>query len=333
MVFHGFQVPTKTPEPAPACHDSGMNPLGLHHLTAIVENPQENLDFYQGLLGMRLIKRTVNQEDPRTYHFFYGDYAGRPGSVLTFFPWTHANRKPGRPGAGVVQENLLAIPPGSTEWWFNWLTQNGVEVQRAADWFGETGVSFADPSGFAVSLIEQPVPEAFTKWSESPVPYAYQIHSLYGARIPSGLYSDTVLFLEQVLGYARTSFDDEWARLTIPGQPGVLDVRMSHEKQGGWGVGTLHHIALTAESPAHARQLLEKVRAYGIATTDLLNRHWFQSFYFTEPGGVVFEVATAGPGFTLDEPLEKLGSSLSLPPRFAENREKIEQVLPKLTNV
>lgn len=307
-----------------------MNPLGLHHLTAITEHPQRNLTFYQGMLGMRLVKRTINQEDPRTYHLFYGDYTGRPGSVLTFFPWTHANRKPGRTGAGVVQENMLAIPPETSEWWANWLSQNGVKVQRAADWFDEVGVAFTDHSGLAVSLIEQPVPAEFTAWEHSPVPTQYQIHSLHGARIPSGLYSDTVLFLEQVLGYTRTSFDDEWARLVIPGQPGVLDVRMSHEKPGTWGVGTLHHIALTAETPAHARQLLEKVRAYGIATTDVLDRHWFHSFYFTEPGGVVFEVATAKPGFTRDESLEDLGFTLALPPKFAKQRETLERILPPL---
>lgn len=307
-----------------------MNPVGLHHLTAIVEHPQQNLTFYRDTLGMRLVKRTVNQEDPRTYHFFFGDYTGRPGSVLTFFPWTHQNRKSGRAGSGVVQESLLAIPPGTTDWWLNWLGQEGTTAQKAADWFEETGVAITDPAGYAVSLIEQPVPEEFTAWPESPVPAEYQIHSVYGARIPSGLYSDTVLFLEQVLGYKRTSFDDEWTRLTIPGQPGVLDIRMSHERAGTWGVGTLHHIALSAESNTHARQLLEKVRAYGIATTELLDRYWFKSFYFTEPGGVVFEIATLGPGFTVEESVEVLGQQLSLPPEFADRRERIEQILEPL---
>lgn len=313
------------------CHDGCMNPVGLHHFTAIVENPQENLTFYRDVLGMRFVKKSVNQDDPRTYHFFFGDYTGRPGSTMTFFPWTHTGRKPGRAGAGVTQETMLSIPEGSTQWWKEHLRQNGVQFEPARDWFEEVGVTFKDPSGFVVSLIEQAVPVEFTVWPKSVVPEAHQIHSLYGARLPSGVYSDTILFLEQVLGYARTTFDDEWARLRISGQPGVLDIRMSHEKEGTWGVGTLHHIALSAESDAHARQLLEKVRAYGIATTELLDRHWFKSFYFTEPGGVVFEIATRRPGFDFDEPLETLGETLTLPPRFEKDREKIQEILEPVT--
>lgn len=305
---------------------------GVHHVTAIAGDPQENVDFYAGVLGMRLVKRSVNQDDPATYHLFYADADGRPGSDLTFFPWPRG--APGANGAGLVNEVALAIPPGSLPFWRARLRASGARMREAPERFGEASVAFHDPHALRVALVESDsaAERPFTPWARSAVPSEHQIRGIHGVGVVEHRVEPTAAFATNVLGMRHVASDDGWERFAgVDAWSGHLDVRSEPERpRGAWGVGTVHHVAWRVADDAEQLAVREAVVKARLSPTPVIDRFWFHSVYFREPGGVLFELATDGPGFTVDEPRESLGEKLVLPPWLEREREAIEAVLPPL---
>jgi glyoxalase family protein len=306
----------------------GVN--GLHHITAIAGPAQENLDFYAGILGMRLVKRSVNQDDPGTYHLFYADAEGSPGSDLTFFPWAHM--APPRAGHGLAMEVDLEVPEGSLGYWGDRLQRYGTSIGPAETRFGQKVLSFSDPHGLNVALVEVTGTRRFTPWPDSPVPVERQVRGLFGAQVWEREAATTTHFLTSVLGFQQVASENGWTRYGCPGGPGVIDVRDAPEaRRGAWGVGAVHHLAWRVEDDGHQLDVRTRVEGAGANPTTVIDRFWFKSVYFKEPGGVLFELATDGPGFSVDEATEHLGESLVLPPWLEAHRAAIEQALPPLS--
>ena len=313
-------------------HTVGMNRVnGLHHITAIAGPAQENLDFYAGVLGMRLVKRSVNQDDPGTYHLFYADAEGHPGTDLTFFPWAHLAAP--RVGHGLAVEVSLEVPAGSLDFWAARLEGSGASIRPREVRFGDAVLPLVDPHGLKVALVESARPQqrSFTPWGDSMVPAEHQIRGLYGAQIWEREAGSSASFLTSVLGFERLALQDGWTRYGFADAPGVLDLRETpDERRGAWGVGTVHHLAWTVRDEDHQRLVRQQVEASGGHATEVIDRFWFKSVYFKEPGGVLFEIATEGPGFAADEDPAHLGEALVLPPWLESHRTAIEQALPPL---
>ena len=306
---------------------------GLHHVTAIAGPAQENLDFYAGVLGMRLVKKSVNQDDPGTYHLFYADAEGHPGTDLTFFPWDHL--APARRGHGLSVEVQLAVPPGSLGFWGERLERYGARFGRVESRFGEPALPLVDTHGQEVALVEtEAAPErGFTPWEQSPVPVERQVRGLHGARLLERDLVPTASFLTGVLGFEHLGTENGWHRYRVAGGGSgrVVDVRESPaEGRGAWGVGSIHHLAWRVDDDEHQLEVRARVAAAGRQPTPVIDRFWFHSVYFREPGGVLFELATDGPGFAVDEDPAHLGESLVLPPWLEPERTAIEAVLPPL---
>ncbi len=303
---------------------------GLHHITAISGPAQENLDFYAGILGMRLVKKSVNQDDPGTYHLFYADAEGRPGTDLTFFPW--AQMAPPRDGHGRAMEVSLEVPAGSLEYWGSRLEQYGSSLQSIEKRFGDRVLPLVDPHGLRLALVEGRQPrQTFTPWEQSPVAVERQIRGLHGARLWEQRLEPTERFLTGALGFVRLGEDNGWSRYGFAGSPGVVDLKETPtERRGAWGVGSVHHLAWRVDDEAHQVQVRDDVEQAGAQATPVIDRFWFKSVYFKEPGGVLFEIATDGPGFAVDEDPAHLGEALVLPPFLERHRAEIERVLPVL---
>jgi len=305
---------------------------GLHHITAISGPAQENLDFYTGILGMRLVKRSVNQDDPGTYHLFYADAEGHPGSDLTFFPWAHM--APPRLGHGLAVEVALEVPVGSLDFWAGRLDQYSTPLGTTENRFGDKVLPLVDPHGLKLALVEPGnVPaRAFTPWDGGPVPGEHQIRGLYGAQIWEREAVPTTTFLANVLGFEMLGSENGWTRYGFRDAAGVIDVRETPEgRRGAWGVGAVHHLAWRVDDEMHQTAMRSRVEAAGGHATPMIDRFWFKSVYFKEPGGVLFELATEGPGFAVDEDAAHLGETLVLPPWLEPERARIEQMLPALT--
>jgi glyoxalase family protein len=306
----------------------GVN--GLHHITAIAGPAQENLDFYAGVLGMRLVKRSVNQDDPGTYHLFYADAEGHPGSDLTFFPW--AELAPSRPGYGLAMEVGLEVPDGSLAFWSDRLAHYGVQVGPPETRFGEAVVAFDDPHGLHLALVERKTTRPFTPWEHSPVPFERQIRGLHGAQIWEHHAAGTAAFLTDVLGFQQLGSERGWTRYGFRDAAGVVDLKNAFEaRRGAWGVGSVHHLAWRVDDDPHQAEVRSRVDANGAHPTPVIDRFWFKSVYFREPGGVLFELATDGPGFAVDEQPAHLGETLVLPPWLEGQRAAIERALPPLS--
>jgi glyoxalase family protein len=303
---------------------------GLHHITAISGKAQENLDFYAGMLGMRLVKKSVNQDDPGTYHLFYADATGHPGTDLTFFPWEQM--APPVMGHGLTNEVLLEVPRGSLQYWHERLRGYGVRTQDPETRFGHSVLPLIDPHGLKVALVEDESRREFEAWRESPIPPERQIRGLYGARVWERDASATAEFVQRVLGFEKLGEESGWTRFGFRDGAGILDVRETpSERRGRWGTGSVHHLAWRVDDPEHQLAVRDQVLASGAQPTPVIDRFWFKSVYFKEPGGVLFELATDGPGFAVDEDPAHLGETLVLPPFLQQYREKIEAVLPPLT--
>lgn len=306
---------------------------GLHHVTAIAGPAQENLDFYAGVLGMRLVKKSVNQDDPGTYHLFYADAEGHPGTDLTFFPWSHL--APSREGHGLSTEVSLTVPPASLEYWGQRLEGYGVKIDRIEPRFGARVLPLTDPHGLHVALVEAPdaLSRTFTPWDGSPVPVERQIRGLEGARVRERELEPTIAFVTSVLGFGHIATEHGWHRYGVSGGGSgrYIDVQAAPDsRRGGWGVGSIHHLAWRVDDEAHQLELRKRIEDAGRRPTPVIDRFWFESVYFLEPGGVLFELATDGPGFGVDEALERLGESLVLPPWLEPQRAAIESMLPAL---
>ncbi len=303
---------------------------GLHHVTAIAGNAQENLDFYAGVLGMRLVKRSVNQDDPGTYHLFYADAEGHPGSDLTFFPWPRL--APPRPGHGLAAEVGLEVPPESLGYWRDRLEKYGAHVREVETRFGQKALPLTDPHGLRLALVEAAAPRRFTPWDGSPVPPERQVRGLHGAQLWERSPQATEAFLTAVLGLQQLGRENGWVRYGLPDGAGVVDIREAADtRRGAWGVGSVHHLAWRVDDEQHQLRMRERVQGAGATPTPVIDRFWFKSVYFREPGGVLFELATDGPGFAVDEDRDRLGETLVLPPWLEPGRTLIEGALPKLS--
>jgi glyoxalase family protein len=305
---------------------------GLHHVTAIAGPAQENLDFYAGVLGMRLVKKSVNQDDPGTYHLFYADAAGHPGTDLTFFPWTEL--APSRPGHGLAVEVSLAVPRGSILFWGERLERYGTKMDSVETRFGERVLPIVDPHGLRVALVESDtaMQRTFEAWAGSPVPPERQIRGLEGARLHERELEPTTTFLTGVLGFANVGHENGWHRYAVEGGGSgrYVDVRSIDARRGAWGIGSVHHLAWRVDDNDHQLALRSRIDEAGRRPTPVIDRFWFKSVYFLEPGGVLFELATDGPGFAVDENPAHLGESLVLPPWLEPHRAAIKSMLPPL---
>jgi glyoxalase family protein len=312
-----------------------MRPItGLHHVTAISGPAQQNLDFYAGILGMRLVKKSVNQDDPGTDHLFYADDTGHPGTALTFFPWAHM--APPRIGHGLSVEVSLGVPEGSLGYWGERLSRYGVSHDGLESRFGERALPLVDPHGMRVALVETPDAPGreFSPSAGSPVPAEHQVRGLHTARLWESDAETTASFLTGVLGFTPLHEEDGWRRFALAGGGSgrVLDLRAKpDERRGAWGVGAIHHLAWRVDDDEHQMEVRDRVAEARRNPTPVIDRFWFRSVYFKEPGGVLFELATDGPGFAVDESPETLGEALVLPPWLEPHRGEIEAVLPPLS--
>jgi len=302
-------------------------------VTAIAGPAQENLDFYVGVLGLRLVKRSVNQDDPGTYHLFYADAEGHPGTDLTFFPWP--DLPPARKGHGLGVEVSLAVRPGTLNYWATRLKRYGTNIIGQVRRFGQQALQLVDPHGLQIGLVESAdaVRRTFAPWDASPVPADSQIVGLEGVRLYERELETTAEFLTKVLGFRHLASEAGWHRYGLEGSTSgrTVDLRaIPDEKRGTWGVGGIHHIAWRVDDEERQRDIRERIAAAGRRPTAVIDRFWFKSVYFLEPGGVLFELATDGPGFSVDEDTAHLGESLVLPPWLEPQRQAIERALPPL---
>ena len=305
---------------------------GLHHLTAIASDPQRNLDFYAGTLGLRFVKQTVNFDDPGTYHLYYGDASGRPGSILTFFPWPGARR--GRVGVGQVAETQLAIATGALAFWIQRLTEQQVAFVGPMSRFnGEKVLTFTDHDGLPLALVASDAAASLPGWNGGPgVPEAMSIRGMHAVTLWVHRLPQTAAVLTDTLGYREVAAQDGVVRFAVgDGTPGtLLDVRELPTGPGGTGgAGTVHHVALRAADDDTEHGIRAQVVTAGLPITEQIDRTYFRSMYFREPGHVLFELATDAPGFAVDENPEQLGETLQLPAQHEHLRASLmERLMP-----
>jgi glyoxalase family protein len=308
-----------------------MTSMGIHHVTAISGPAHRNLRFYAETLGLRLVKKTVNFDDPGTYHLYYGDEAGAPGTIITFFPWEHV--APGRLGPGETERTTFRVPRTAIGFWIERFTTAGVAHDAPVVRFGETVLSFRDPDGMALALVGLDGIEDAPAWSAGGIAAENAIRGFHGATLLLAEAAPTGAVLEDVFGFRKIANEGSITRYatgTAPG--GIVDL---HEvggfPRGRLGGGSVHHIAFRAASDAAQKTMVEQLAARGITTTEQKDRNYFRSVYFREPGGVLFEIATDDPGFAVDEPVRSLGRALKLPAFLEAERDRIEAVLPALS--
>lgn len=301
---------------------------GLHHVTAISGDPQRNVDYYTGVLRQHLVKRTVNFDDPGTYHLYYGDKVGSPGTILTFFPFVNAG--PGRAGPGMASAVAYGVPEGGLDAWMAHLADAAIDFDGPTERFGAPMITLVDPDGMVLELIETtgehadphpgPADDGFhsvTLWLDDPGP--------------------TARLLTEVMGYREAGHEHangtERLRLRSPGggRASMIDLKRSDDRSiGRQGAGSIHHVAFRAISDDVQREWRDRVGGFGLDVTPVIDRQYFNAIYFREPGGVLFEIATDPPGFAVDEDVAELGRHLKLPPRYEAHRAEIERVLPPL---
>ena len=308
-----------------------MHMHGIHHVTAIAGRPNKNLDFYTRRLGLRFVKKTVNFDDPGTYHFYYGDEAGRPGTILTFFPWEHAGA--GRNGVDLTHATAFRVPASSMGFWTHRLVERGVKHEALVKRFGEAVLDFTDPDGMSLALVGVAGAENEPAWSSGDVPAEHAVRGFHGVTLLLEEFGPTGAVLTDVLGYNEGAHDGAYVRFTA-GSPmgGIVDVREAKGfLPGRMGRGSVHHVAFRAANDAEQATMARKLSEnHGLQVSEQKDRQYFRSVYFREPGGILFEIATDEPGFTVDEPLATLGTALKLPPFLERRRNQLEAVLPPL---
>lgn len=304
---------------------------GIHHVTAIAGDPQRNLDFYTEALGLRLVKLTVNFDDPGTYHFYFGNQEGSPGSILTFFPWPGIRR--GSVGNGQVSATAFAVPPESLDFWRTRLAGFGTPVEAAGKRFGEPILRCADPDGLPFELVGSADAAPDRAWRQAPVPQRHAIGGFHSATLSEEGYEKTATLLQDVMGLRLVGHEGNRYRYVagFGGLGTMVDVLCAPDRRhGSLGAGTVHHIAWRTPNDEQQRAWRAELAGGGYNVSPIMNREYFQSIYFREPGGVLFEIATDPPGFAVDEPLESLGERLMLPAWIEADRQAVEQALPRL---
>ncbi len=306
--------------------------LGLHHVTAIARDPQANVDFYAGLMGLRWVKKTINFDDPGTYHLYYGDGDGNPGSILTFFPWPGARL--GRPGTGIVEATAFSVPAASLDFWRARLVDHGIEVSEA-NRFGDALLRFRDADGLFLELVASATADDRRRpWAGADVPEAFAIRGFDGVTLRLADVDHSRALLEEVMGFRVV--EEEGSRIRLESGDGGSGTRVDllHDPTGPralGGAGTVHHVAFRNVDDASQLEWRRFLGEHLVAPTEVKDRQYFNSIYFREPGGVLFELATDPPGFAIDEPADQLGAELKLPPWLEPARQRIEDALPPLT--
>jgi glyoxalase family protein len=304
---------------------------GIHHITAICGEPRRNVAFYTGVLGLRMVKRTVNFDDPTTWHLYYGDETGSPGTALTFFAW--GRLPPGHGGIGQAAATSFLIPERSLAFWTGRLAEKGVPHGEPERRFDQTVVALRDPDGMNLELVATKGGRALPAWTAGPVPEEHAIRGFHGATLMVAEPEPTAEVLTEALGFAAAGI--EGARHRFVSQEGpfgmVVDLRVEPEAGAArQGAGSVHHVAFRAKDDAAELAMAAAVRAMDLKPTDQIDRQYFHSVYFREPGGILFELATDAPGFTVDEPRDRLGEELRLPAWYESRRREIEAALPSL---
>jgi len=309
-----------------------MEPIkGLHHVTAIARDPQRNVDFYRNVLGQRLVKRTVNFDAPDTYHFYFADEIGHPGSILTFFAWPNMRR--GIRGNGETNAVAYNVPAGSLGFWQAHLKQNGITTKPIEKRFGEAVLAFDDPDGMRVELVEISDLPKISFWKEGPIPQEYALHGFHSVTLWLEEIRATAELLTAQMGYPAAGQEENRHRFGSGGNAlgHIIDLVEGPDKvRAGFGAGSIHHIAFRAPNDEQQLDYQSLIRNAGFNVTDVLDRSYFHSIYFREHGGVLFEIATDSPGFAIDEPVNALGETLQLPEWLESNRAEIESSLPRL---
>lgn len=298
--------------------------MGIHHITSIVGHPQENVDFYAGVLGLRLIKKTVNFDDPGTYHLYFGDESGKPGTVITFFPW--ANARQGKIGDGQVGVTSYVVPAGAMKFWEKRLEKFNVSFKKT-ERFGEQYLEFDDPHGLHLEIVEREEGELNTRTFGAVTPDV-AIKGFGGATLLSKQPEKTAELLEKVMGLEQVGKEGDLIRFRSSSDIGnIIDLKSTTSGNGQMGVGTVHHIAWRASDDEDQLDWKNHVESFEYGVTTVQDRNYFNAIYFKEHGGILFEIATDPPGFAHDESQETMGEILMLPEQFESQREKIEQNL------
>lgn len=305
--------------------------LGLHHITAIAGNAKRTLEFYTKILGLRLVKKTVNFDDPGTYHFYFGDEKGTPGSVLTFFPWEGIRQ--GYTGTGMATEIGYSIPLDSLEFWADRFNRYQVKHDATDEKFGEKYLSFRDPDGLKIKLIVPSTPDNREPWKTDEVNATVATKGFHSITLMLKNVTPTAKILTDILGYKLLKDEGNHYRFVTDaiGNASIVDIiEAPNVAHGLNAAGTNHHVAFRVKDDNILMDYREKIESIGLNITPKIDRDYFFSLYFREPGGVLFELATDNPGFTKDEPLNELGTHLKLPKQYEESRTEIEKVLPVL---
>ncbi len=302
---------------------------GLHHITVLAGDPQANFDFYTKGLGMRMVKKSVNQDDPSTYHLFYGNEAASPGSSLTFFPWPRAHK--GTKGIGESVNVAFQVPENSADFWIEHLNYLDIKHSDFFEQFGKKTIRFEDPDGLELDMVFDGAAKDQASSYSSPVPNKYSIQGFDSTRLKVANPEGTVNILTDVLGFGEQSSNEQLTLFQTDANVGSsVIIEQEDGVPGRGGRGIVHHVAFRAKDLDDLKDLREKVISKGLHPTEVIDRHWFRSIYFREPGGVLFEIATDDPGYAVDEDFEHLGEKLILTPWLEPRRELIESILPNL---
>lgn len=301
---------------------------GLHHVTAIASDPQRNVDFYRNVLGQRLVKKTVNFDAPDTYHFYFADKVGNPGSVLTFFAWPGVRR--GVRGNGETNAVAYNVPVGSLSFWQEHLKKHGIEQLAIGTRFDQNVLAFTDPDGMGVELIETANLPQINFWEDGPIPQEYALHGFHSVTLWLEDVEPTGTLLTEQMGYRAAGQEANRHRFVADEHAlgHTIDLIEGPEKlPARFGVGSIHHIAFRVPNDEQQLEYQSLIRSAGYGVTEVLDRSYFHSIYFREHGGVLFEIATDTPGFATDEPIHALGETLRLPEWYELNRATIEESL------
>lgn len=305
--------------------------LGFHHITAIAGNAKRNHDFYTRVLGLRFIKKTVNFDDPGTYHFYFGDESGTPGTILTFFPWERITK--GKQGTGMTTETGYAVPAGSLDFWRERLRHNDVRITGEGNRFGEAYVSFEDPDGLPLSMVVPGSADTRRPWETAEVNTTVATRGFHSITLSLGSVTETAKVISDIFDYTLAERDGNRHRYRTDavGNASIIDLLEAPGQPRGINAGgTVHHVAFRVRNEEVLMQYREKVLRHGLSITPKIDRNYFFSLYFREPGGVLFELATDNPGFGIDESVDELGTHLKLPPQYEARRAEIEKILPAL---
>ncbi|RNF38213.1 ring-cleaving dioxygenase [Planococcus salinus] len=306
-----------------------MKSKGIHHITAVVGDPQENVDFYAGVLGLRLVKQTVNFDDPGTYHLYFGNEGADPGTIITFFPWGKEAYN-GKIGDGQVGTTTYAVPPGALEFWEKRLERFSIPFTKS-ERFGEKSLQFEDPHGLRLELSAREEGTS-SSWEPGDITREQAIKGFSGATLFSANAEKTVELLQTVMGFEKVGEEDGFVRFKTAGDTAnFIDVKLGAVGAGRLGVGTVHHIAWRAADDQEQLAWKTHIEKYGLGVTPVQDRNYFNSIYFREYGDLLFEIATDPPGFTIDEPQEALGEALMLPKQYEKFRSSLMEELDPIT--